>query len=365
VKILLYDDNLGFGGHQVMACRGIEALAEDPSLDVSFLFNPGNQRLAEWISAIPNLKAMECPFASRRFQGMRNLFSLRRIQALKEKFREMNPDVLVCIQGDIEQSSMATLAARRGRIECISYIALTHRMSDKNATLGGLRDFSSRGLLNQPGRYIAISNSMKERLLARGVTRPVTVVPNGIPVPPSAEYGPRAALTTLGLFGRIEFKQKAQDFSVKAFGEYADTFRNCRLVIAGSGPDERRLRRLVAASPCRDRITVLPWQEDIESFYRQIDLLMIPSRYEGVPLVMLEALARGIPVIGSACDGMQDFLPASWTFHPGDAGDMARVFSGLRERWMKEIEAVSQQVREEMSLTAFKAAFHRAVTQAE
>ena len=363
MKICVYDDSLAFGGHQFMACRGMEALAEDPALDVVAIFNPGNRDLARTVSAVPNVKAVECMDASRPFQGIRNPFSRQRIQHLEKQFHALQPDMVLCIQGDIEQSSIAFPAARRAGIDCISYIAIPHRLSDMGATLGRLRDLYNYHLLNQPDRYITISNSMKKILMERGVTKPVAVVANGIPIPPSESRRPQTKDMTLGLFGRIEFKQKAQDFMVNAFCRHQDAFRGCRLLMAGKGPDEEKLRRLIAASPCHDRITLLPWQNDVDSLYEQIDILMLPSRYEGVPLVMLEALARGIPVFGSARDGMKELLPAPWLFRTGDAVDMVRTFRTSRDSWTDAIDAVRQKVSAEMNIDAFKAAFRRAVLQ--
>jgi hypothetical protein len=42
MKILVYDDNLDYGGHQIMASHGIEALVADPTLEILFMFNPQN-----------------------------------------------------------------------------------------------------------------------------------------------------------------------------------------------------------------------------------------------------------------------------------------------------------------------------------
>ena len=50
---------------------------------------------------------------------------------------------------------------------------------------------------------------------------------------------------------------------------------------------------------------------------------MIPSRYEGFPLVMLEAMYFRLPVIASAVDGMADLLPPHWLFPSGDVSALA------------------------------------------
>ena len=95
---------------------------------------------------------------------------------------------------------------------------------------------------------------------------------------------------------------------LRTFIEYPDAFTDCELLFAGDGPDRMRLVKMAEKA---NNVTILPWQDNINTLYDRIDFLMLPSRYEGVPLVMLEALARGIPVIGSDVDGMKELLALS------------------------------------------------------
>jgi len=337
MKILVYDDNPDFGGHQVMACHGIEALAADPAVEVVCMLNPANRQLAKKLASHNVLEA-PCP--------------PQRLQAL-------NPDLVLCIQGDMAQSTRGVATATKAGIECISYLALPHTLRQMGAKLGALRDRISQPLLNKPSRYIVISEGMKALLIERGVTQPIAIVPNGIPAPPPAsKIKTHGSRLTLGLMGRIEFSQKQQDFMVRTFLGFPEAFADCHLLISGDGPDGGKLRQMVEG---KDNIILRPWQDDTEDFYNEIDFLLLPSRYEGVPLVMLEALARGIPVLGSNRDGMHDTLPGTWTFDPENGPALARTFSNMRNTWPNEIEAIQQRVATEASLENFKANFRRAV----
>jgi glycosyltransferase involved in cell wall biosynthesis len=335
MKIIVYDDNLDYGGHQVMACHGIEALAADPSNEIVCMINPANRKLLQKLSHFQTLEPAK-------------------------HFQSLEVDLALCIQGDIAQSTQGVLAATKAGIECVSYIALPHRLADMGAKLGSMRDRMNQRFINAPDRYVAISESMKQILLERGCTKPIAIVPNGIPTPPpTSSLKPQTSpLTTLGLLGRIEFNQKQQDFTVRTFLDHPEAFGGCRLLIAGDGPDQKPLQKLIAG---KENITLLPWQTHPETFYEQIDCLIIPSRYEGVPLVMLEALARGIPVLGSACDGMQDLLPEAWTFDPENATALANTFHTVRNIWKNKIDTLRRKMLTEYSLETFKENFKAAV----
>lgn len=324
-----------------MACRGIAALAADPAIEVVCMVNPANRPLVKKLAGIETLAPPCTP----------------------DRLKSINPDLVLCIQGDIAQSTQAIHAARKAGIECVSYLAIPHTLKQMGAKLGALRDRTHQHLINQPTRYIVISESMKQRLVKRGCTQPIAIVPNGIVMPHASSLTPHpSSLTTLGLLGRIEFNQKQQDFMVETFGRFPEAFSNCKLLIAGNGPDEDKLRKLIAQSPRRDDIILQPWQSDTEAFYSAIDVLLLPSRFEGVPLVMLEALVRGIPVLGSRCDGMRDILPETWTFEPENGKELAGTFCEARENWTNEIDAVRQRVATETALDTFKTRFRDAVS---
>ena len=361
MKIIVYDDTLDFGGHQIMACHGIEALASDPANEILCMIHPENRQLAEKLAKIKSCQILEAPGSTRRFQSVLNHVDHRGIKRLQYRFGTLQADLLLCIQGDIEHSSQALIAAHRMGLKCISYIALPHYLTTMGARFGAWRDALNHGLFSRPSGYITISESMAGLLRRRGATQPITIVPNGISVPQTAKPRNQERIAVLGMLGRIEFKQKRQDFMVRSFCDFPQAFESCRLLIAGDGPDRASLEHLVAHGPRKADIALHPWQDDIDAFFASIDLLVIPSRFEGVPLVMLEALARGIPVIGSNRDGMKEMLPASWTFEAENSVALADTFSAVRYNWQQMIDPLREKILNEHSLEAFKANFSAAL----
>ena len=84
----------------------------------------------------------------------------------------------------------------------------------------------------------------------------------------------------------------------------------------GDGPDLPLLKNLCNELPVFVRPIFHGWMSDCWSIAYLADLVVIPSRYEGVPLVMLEAMIRGVSIIASNRDGMADYLDSRQLFEP-------------------------------------------------
>jgi glycosyltransferase involved in cell wall biosynthesis len=152
----------------------------------------------------------------------------------------------------------------------------------------------------------------------------VFVVENYVPKtePLDAQRNTKAALgilpgrKVLAVIGRTEFSNKCQDWILQVLQN--DPFLTDKFVIfVGDGPDARALQAMLVPE-VRDRFSLIGWKSDLSDVYAATDVLLIPSKSEGVPLVMLEALSYGIPVVGTDRDGMRSWLPAQWRFSWGD-----------------------------------------------
>lgn len=370
IPIIIYDDNPDFGGHQIMASHAVEALAGEEDLKPIFYLNPDNHKLKARLetisSASGNLEIRSTEFKTRKLQGLRNHFCRSGIAKLRRSFASESPRLILCIQGEIEDSSQAVLAAVGMSVDCLSYIPIPHRMSLMGAKLGALRDRLNQYLLNKPDGYITISPSMAEILRSRGVERPVEIVYNGIDserfeVLPQNEA--RLALglpmdcEIIGMAGRIEFKQKQHKLLIESMHSNPDLFAGLHLAILGDGPDEARLADLIKRYAMGNRVTMIPWLDNPDHFYSAIDFLILPSRYEGVPLVMLEALCFGVPVVGSNRDGMKDVLPERWLFPTESSQGLAESLEYVRRHGKEDLERLRNWVLSEMTIASFKKNF--------
>ena len=164
----------------------------------------------------------------------------------------------------------------------------------------------------------------------------LTVIPNGIEVAPfvAAVPVPRAALgipanVHLALYvGRLD-RQKGLPDLLQAAEQVISERPDWHLALAGDGPSRDWLiRHIVDSELLRGRVHWLGRRNDIPSLLRSADVLVHASLWEGMPNSVLEAMAAGIAVIGTAVEGTEDLIVpgrTGWLVPPHDAVSLARV----------------------------------------
>lgn len=141
------------------------------------------------------------------------------------------------------------------------------------------------------------------------------------PVRPAAALarpeGEGAQKRVLLSVGRLTY-QKNQAVLVEAFARIKHCAPLWTLNLVGLGEDEKRLRQLVADRGLSDQVQFLGAVTDIEAHYQGAHLFCLPSRWEGFPNALAEAMAHGLPVVGYAdCAGVRNLIA------PGEVGLLA------------------------------------------
>jgi glycosyltransferase involved in cell wall biosynthesis len=179
---------------------------------------------------------------------------------------------------------------------------------------------TERALARQTSRLIAVSPEVRDDLVALGVA-PVekfSVIRLGIDLPARvANDDERAALRRLfgvpettfvvGWIGRMTGIKRVDD-TLLAFARLRDSGVDARLCLVGDGPDRPALEsRLTELGIARE--TLLPgYQREIGPYLAFFDTLLLTSANEGTPVVAIEALAAGRPVVATAVGGVPDVV---------------------------------------------------------
>lgn len=152
------------------------------------------------------------------------------------------------------------------------------------------------------------TGSALDYLYGREISR-VWYIPNGVEprffLPRNYHEGNAQRL----LFAGTWIDHKGTYYLCESFAAIAERYPDVRLTIAGCGTDATTVKQAFDPS-VRDRVDVLPFvpREDMPSLYATHDVFVFPSLMEGLPIVLLEAMATGMPVVTTNTCGMADMV---------------------------------------------------------
>jgi glycosyltransferase involved in cell wall biosynthesis len=145
-----------------------------------------------------------------------------------------------------------------------------------------------------------------------------------------AELNLSADQLHVGAVGRLE-PEKAFDLLIRAVHQLNAAGVGCRLTIVGEGHDRPRLEGLVAELGLADRVSLPGWQSDVRRWFEAMDVFALSSRREGLPNVLLEAMALGVPCVATNIAGIPRLIEdgASGRLIPPD--DLPALVAALME----------------------------------
>jgi L-malate glycosyltransferase len=137
----------------------------------------------------------------------------------------------------------------------------------------------------------------------------------------------------IGCVGQI-CARKNQVEMVEVFAEVLRSSPEALLLIVGSAlfpcnqPYEDRLKQRIQDLGISQSVRLMGKRDDVPLLLEAMDLLVLPSRQEPFPMILLEAMYEGVPVVAFAVDGVPELLAdrrTAWLVRPGDAAQMART----------------------------------------
>jgi glycosyltransferase involved in cell wall biosynthesis len=275
-------------------------------------------------------QSQETPIYDLRMAGKFDLRPARHIARIvkREGYR--------LIHGHTARTAMiGSLAARMAGTPFVYHVHsptlrnTTRRWSDRvNATV-------ERFSLRSAARLIAVSNSLASEMVRQGVSpEKIRVVPNGVPslyeLPfrktPCGEW----TLGTVALFR----PRKGLEVLLDALAILRRHGYPVRLKAVGSFESadyERAIREHAERLWLREVIEFTGFTNDVTSELLNLDLFVLPSLFgEGLPMVVLEAMAAGVPVVASAVEGVPEAIrnrEDGLLTLPGDPNDLARTIA--------------------------------------
>ncbi len=221
------------------------------------------------------------------FGGLFN--NIGRVISLRRSMRLANARVTIAAV-----SPTAVLAVLAG-MGLPTRIVVAERNDPTRQSYGRYWDFLRRILYPRAALVTANSQGALDSLSTFVPAERLAHLPNPLAPDSGSDIdGPRQP--TILNVGRLQ-RQKGQDVLIEAFAAIADECKEWRLAIAGAGRLEEQLKSLASRLGIAARIDWLGEVDDVYSLYRKASIFALPSRHEGMPNALLEAMSTGLPAI--------------------------------------------------------------------
>lgn len=308
----------GRGGMETVIRAVAAAASKDPEPTRVEVWCLGVPLRTEWLEGLPHLVANIDQGTGRRFQlGAKRWLYTR---ALQRFFRQSPVSTLLATDPVFVAAGMAAAGRGTSRPRVFSW---PHFSLDRLANIAWLQGADG---------HLALSTQIADQIQELHPRVPPTVVGNPLPTEWAALVPPPKGPARFLYVGRLQNHQKRVDLLLDALAPLRE--RPWTLDVFGDGPDRAALASQADRLGIGNHLQWHGWQANPWSTVTEATALVLPSDFEGFGMVLLEALARGIPVVATDCvAGPRDIVASGtngWLVPPGDGPTL----SGALERFV-------------------------------
>ena len=313
MRLVTYTDTHELGGADLSLVHLLGNLEPDIDATVVGMTQPIVERIA---AARPGTRTLVVP-RPHNDHDWRNLAT--HVSAL----RTLRPDVLhasLASPWSCQYAIAAAALVRRPQVVAVYQLPVPAL----NSRQRWAKRVTSRAVDSHVGVGVRTSGEVEELIGLRAGS--VRTIHNGVP---DLEVGPGPRLAAgpiVGAVGRLAF-QKGFDVLLRAMRDIDDA----TVVIVGDGEDREQLQRLARRLGVADRTIWAGWSDEVRAHVRSFDIFVLPSRFEGFPLAVLEALLAEKPVVATDVGSVGEAVITGETgflVPPDDAGALA---AGIRQ----------------------------------
>lgn len=257
-------------------------------------------------------------------------FTSRLRDALCKELLSGEYDVIIGVHAPLAVR-LATVKSRLGSAKTIGWIHNSHEaMFSPDSPYAGpelLRHFEYQ--YTRLDRTVLLCRCDREKYCDE-VRKHAIVIPNPLTLTPGRR-SERKGKRFLAI-GRFSHRHKGFDILIEAFHIFAAQNSEWCLDIVGEGPEEGMYRKMIARYGLEERVVLHPFTKDVQKFYSEASVYVLSSRWEGFGLVIIEAMAHGLPVISSDLPSSRELMGETAIYFPnGDAKALAKCLTAATE----------------------------------
>ena len=348
IRVLHVVGNMGIGGIETLIMNIYRNIDRDKVQFDFLIHNPTEGEYAEEIKKLgghiyrmPVLRDKTRTYYWRYFEYK---------SALKKFFSEHKEIKVLHGHMTNTASIYMPIAMKYGNVKCC--IAHSHQTEATPGLSGVVTNILQRHLEKIATDYFACSEEAAKWIYSIEIVEngKVKIIHNGTDVEKyhfdSVEH--EKIKNQMGHSGKIVFgnvarfkKQKNHEFLIDIFAEIHKMNQNTVLILVGQGEIEENMKEKVAKLGLDDCVEFLGARNDVPTLLKDFDVFLLPSLFEGLPLVGIEAQAAGLPMITSNTVTLEADVTGNVTFLPLELS---------AEEWAKKILEVNESfVRKDMT----------------
>jgi glycosyltransferase involved in cell wall biosynthesis len=252
--------------------------------------------------------------------------------------KRFNPKIVLRLAGLMKREKIDIVHSQGGRADffaritaklmkvpvMVSTIAMPIEGYDVNRIKKSIYIFLDRFSERFVDRFMVVSESLRKTLIERHRVHPekVTTIYNGIEVDEYSidgkgvgnqasehkkEFGLENDVPIIGAIGRLVW-QKGLEYLLEAIPEIIKKFPRIKFLIVGEGSLRESLEMKSERLKIKENIIFTGFRKDIKTILASIDILAMPSLQEGLPMILLEAMAMAKPIVATHIDGISELL---------------------------------------------------------
>lgn len=304
----------GNGGTETVLIPVLNHLAENTTVELTLFGTPDNNY---WLSKLSsNIKVKVINYSGK----FSKLFAFT-----QEAFSIKKNEFLISLSPSFIKLASIIRKVRLTKFKIISWIHFS--LVDQ--------DLFNPHDITYADYHLAISNKIKKQLIDLGVpAKRVSVIYNPIKQE-DTWYSQQHTGINIAYIGRIAFRGQK---NLKELFDGLKNSPNTHLFIIGNGSKEEvaKCKDYAAKKRITSKVTWAGWQKDPWKYLedKDIDGVILTSKFEGLPMVFLESISRGVPVISSQFDGYDDVVKDGingFSYQPDDTVELAKVICKIKD----------------------------------
>ncbi len=229
---------------------------------------------------------------------LRNIF--RRVVCLRKTIKNLNPNVIISF---VDITNITTLISSIGlKIPII----ISERIDPNFHKIAKFYKWLRLKFYPFSSKLIVQTNSVAE-YFPQNFKKLIKIIPNPVAIPKYKKNIYSEKITSIITVGRL-VKQKDHNILINVFAKLSVNYPDLTLTIYGEGAERQNLENLIASLNLQEKVKLPGAIKNIQEALIKADLFIFPSRYEGFPNALCEAMAVGLPVIASNCSGNIDII---------------------------------------------------------